>query len=57
MHCVSAITKALQAPAGVTKVEVSLEDKTASIDHDENIITVEQLIEIIEDQGYDVVRE
>lgn len=53
-HCVAAVTKALDALDGVSKVEVSLEDKTATVEY-EAPATVAAMKEAIEDQGYDVV--
>lgn len=51
--CQEAIEKALAPAQGVTRVEVDLAAKTVTVRHD-GPATVEGLIELIEDQGYDV---
>ncbi len=53
-HCVKSVTGALEALQGVKSVNVSLENKTATVEYDEAAVTVEALKEAIEDQGYDV---
>lgn len=53
-HCVAAVTKAVSAIEGVSKVEVSLEEKTAKVEF-EAPATVEAMRTAIEDQGYEVV--
>ena len=53
-HCVKAITGAVGELSGVNSVEVSLEDKTVTVDHADQV-TLEILKETIEDQGYDVL--
>ncbi|QSX08083.1 heavy-metal-associated domain-containing protein [Alkalibacter rhizosphaerae] len=53
-HCVAAVTKAVSALEGVANVEVSLENKTATVEY-EAPATVDAMKAAIEDQGYDVV--
>ncbi len=53
-HCVAAIKGAVSELEGVAGVEVSLEDKTVTVDHDDKV-SLELIKETIEDQGYDVV--
>ncbi|MCL2548671.1 MAG: cation transporter [Symbiobacteriaceae bacterium] len=55
MHCVSAVTKALQALASVADVEVSLEQGTAKLVYDPSIVTIEQMLSAIEEQGFEAV--
>lgn len=53
-HCVNAINNAVGELEGVASVDVSLEGKTVTVEHDEKV-TEAQIKEAIEDQGYDVV--
>lgn len=52
-HCKNAIEDAVAPAAGVAAVEVDVASRTATVEHDERA-PVERLIELIEDQGYDV---
>lgn len=52
-HCVKHVTEALEELKGVTSVNVSLEDKNAVIEA-ENDIDDETLKAAVEDAGYDV---
>ena len=59
MHCEGCskrLTKVLSNVDGVSFAEVSLEDKLAKIEYDENIVTVEKLEESIEDAGFEVIK-
>lgn len=51
-NCVGHVKTALEGLAGVTSVEVSLEEKYAMVETDLNNVVLK---EIIEDEGYDVV--
>lgn len=53
MHCVGAVKTALENLAGVTKVEVSLDEARALVEAE--AISDEALREAIEDIGFDVV--
>ncbi|MDG4657726.1 copper chaperone CopZ [Ectobacillus antri] len=53
-HCKAAVTNALEELAGVTAVEVHLQEGTVDVQFDEAKVTVEALKEAIEEQGYDV---
>lgn len=53
-HCQRRVKQALESVGGVEKAEVSLEQKRASVTHNENT-TKQQLIEAVEDAGYTVV--
>ena len=54
-HCVNAVTKAVTALDGVEGVNVDLEKKTVTVDHDNAIASVNSIKEAIEEEGYDVV--
>lgn len=53
--CVKNITALLLALPGVEQVEVSLEDKQASIVFDPSKVGVSQFRQVIEDAGFDVI--
>ena len=52
-HCVNAVENALKN-AGA-KGSVDLANGTVTIEYDENNVSLDQLKQAIEDQGYDVV--
>ena len=54
-HCVKAITKAVGALSGVAHVEVDLNAKTVTVEHDPIQSPLEKIKLEIEDQDYDVV--
>ena len=54
-HCKMAVTKAVSALDGVSAVEVSLENKTVSVEYEENKLAADAIRQAIEAQGYDVV--
>ncbi|UCF96895.1 MAG: copper chaperone CopZ [Spirochaetaceae bacterium] len=54
-HCKMAVTKAVSALEGVSSVEVSLENKTVSVDYEEGRLAADAIKQAIEAQGYDVV--
>lgn len=51
--CKDAIEKAVAPAEGVARVEVDVSAKTVTVRYDAPV-TVERLIELIEDQGYDI---
>ncbi|HTJ97701.1 MAG TPA: cation transporter [Rhodocyclaceae bacterium] len=51
--CVNSVTKALQAEAGVSKVEVILEQGLAKVDYDPAVTQPEQLADAVTDIGFD----
>jgi len=53
-HCVQAVTKALNE-IGVRDVKVDLESGKVDVQYDPAKVTVDQMKEAIEDQGYDVL--
>lgn len=55
-HCVSSVKGALEQLNGISNVEVNLETGKVDVTYDDSKLTVEELENTIEDQGYDVVR-
>ncbi len=59
MHCEGCskrLTKVLNNVEGVNFAEVSLENKLAKIEYDENIAKLEDLEEAITDAGFEVAK-
>lgn len=54
-HCVKAVETSVGALAGVQEVKVDLTEKKVSVAYNEDAVTVEQIKETIDEQGYDVV--
>lgn len=55
-HCKSSIESAVGELSGVAKVDVAIEAKTVDLDYDDSAVDLGQIIEAIEDQGYEVAR-
>lgn len=53
-HCVHAVKTAVGALEGVEQVEVDLNGKKATVTFDPEKVTLQQVKDAIEDQGYDV---
>jgi copper chaperone len=53
-HCENAVKKAVGALKGVKEVVVSLEKKTVIVGYEHSELSVEEIKNAIEDQGYDV---
>lgn len=53
-HCENAVKKAVGMLDGITKVTVSLEEKTVAVDYDASKVSPEKIRTEIEDQGYEV---
>ena len=53
-HCEKAVKNALGAMAGVKSVEVSLKDKTVTVEHDASVSSLEALKAAIIEEGYEV---
>ena len=51
-HCVKGIETVLKGLNGVQSASVSLENKNAEIYFDEQKVTPEQMIQVIEEEGY-----
>ncbi len=55
-HCKSSIEGAVGGLTGVDKVEVHIEPKTVDLEFDDAQVTLDSIVEAIEEQGYDVAR-
>ncbi|MFP4395895.1 MAG: heavy-metal-associated domain-containing protein [Anaerolineales bacterium] len=53
--CVKHVTKALQGVAGVSAVEVSLEDEAAQVSYDPDVADVAAFKAAVSDAGYKLV--
>jgi copper chaperone len=53
-HCVTSIQNAIGSIHGVAKVDVDLTGKTVSLEYENEEVTLEEIIEAIDDRGYDV---
>ncbi len=51
--CVKSVTKVLNGLDGVRSATVSLENKNAQVEFDEGKIQIVQLVEAVEDAGFD----
>jgi copper chaperone len=51
-HCVQSISRALQEMEGVTRAAVSLDQKTAVVEHQDDKPTPEQMLAVIDEEGY-----
>ncbi|WP_309090731.1 copper chaperone CopZ [Domibacillus sp.] len=54
-HCVKAVEGSVGKLEGVESVTVSLENNQVDVKYDESKVTLDQIKEAIDDQGYDVV--
>lgn len=54
-HCVNAIESNVGNLQGVSNVKVNLDNGTVEVRFDESKVSKEAMIDVIEDQGYDVV--
>lgn len=53
-HCVKAVESNVGEMSGVAAVKVHLDQGTVDVDYQESSVTVDQIKDLIEDQGYDV---
>ncbi len=53
-HCLQAVEGALTELTGVERAVVDLKANNVAVQYDESAVTVAQMTEAIEDQGYDV---
>ena len=51
--CVKSVTKVLNGLDGVRSATVNLENKNAQVEFDEGKIQIAQLVEAVEDAGFD----
>ncbi|BCJ88363.1 copper chaperone CopZ [Effusibacillus dendaii] len=54
-HCVNSVEGALGKLVGVSSAKVDLSANQVTVSFDDTVVSVDQLKETIEDQGYDVV--
>lgn len=54
-HCVKAVEGSVGELGGVHSVKVHLEDNKVDVEYDAAKVTLDQIKETIDDQGYDVV--
>ncbi|MEN1968011.1 copper chaperone CopZ [Lentibacillus sp. N15] len=54
-HCKSSVEGALKGIEGVTNVEVDLSTGKVDVTYDDANVTIADMREAVEDQGYDVV--
>ncbi len=54
-HCEAAVSGALKALDGVADVKVHLDTGKVDVRYDKDKVSLEQMKEAIEEQGYDVV--
>lgn len=55
-HCVHAVESNVGKLNGVQSVKVHLEAGEVDISYDENTVSLEEISDTIEDQGYDVAK-
>ncbi|MBR5152967.1 MAG: heavy-metal-associated domain-containing protein [Clostridia bacterium] len=53
-HCTSSVASALSGINGVENVNVSLEEKSATVMFDENKTTADALADVVDDLGFTV---
>ncbi|MGE7930789.1 copper chaperone CopZ [Lysinibacillus xylanilyticus] len=53
-HCVNSVEKSVGALTGVEQVKVNLADGLVDVAFDESQVSLDQIKETIDDQGYDV---
>jgi copper chaperone len=51
-HCVDAVESALRGRGGVRNATVHLEEGAAEVEYDETAVSPEQLVEVVEEEGY-----
>ncbi|WP_433770090.1 copper chaperone CopZ [Bacillus wiedmannii] len=54
-HCVNSIESNVKELDGVQQVKVQLAEGTVEVTIDSSIITLKDIVNVIEDQGYDVI--
>ena len=52
VHCVHAVTTALESAPGVTRAQVDLQRGRAVVDYDETRVTPRELANVVMDEGY-----
>ena len=54
-HCKAAVTNALTELDGVSEVDVNVKEGTAKVSYDSRSVSVSEMNEAVEEQGYDIV--
>jgi copper chaperone len=54
-HCVNAIEGSVGKLQGVSNVKVTLDEGKVEVSYDDRKVTIDEMKQAIEDQGYDVV--
>lgn len=55
-HCKASVENALNNLQGVNNVEVNLDEGNVKVNYNEEVVTLGEIREEIENQGYDVVQ-
>lgn len=55
-HCEKAIKDTVTNLNGVNGVEVHVKNDEVKVDYNDDVVTLEEICDAIEEQGYDVVR-
>lgn len=53
-HCVKAVEGSVGALEGVNSVQVNLDAATVEVEFNSGVVTLDEIKETIDDQGYDV---
>ncbi|MBO1003342.1 copper chaperone CopZ [Pseudogracilibacillus auburnensis] len=53
-HCVKAVEGSVSALNGVKSVHVHLDEQTVDINFDSNLVSIEEIKNEIEEQGYEI---
>ncbi|MGY4688328.1 copper chaperone CopZ [Salibacterium sp. K-3] len=53
-HCVQAVEGSVGELEGVSRVQVNLDQGNVDVEYDKNVTSHEDIVEAIDDQGYDV---
>ncbi|MGI8576230.1 MAG: cation transporter [Egibacteraceae bacterium] len=53
-HCKTSIESALQPLEGVEEASVDVPERTVTVQHDEDVVGRQSLVDAIEEQGYEV---
>ena len=54
-HCVNAVKNSARPLYGVSHADVSLDDKTVTVEYDAEKVSLENITDAIEDEGYLVI--
>lgn len=54
-HCKNSIESALKEQNGIDTAEVSLAEKTVTVNYDSEVVSLKEIEEIIEDRGFEVI--